>query len=537
MAGRTHMTSALIGLSIGLAAAVPAAAAAGGPLSSCPAALPVSVTAPTTNATALQRVGTLRVKALDDARVRNLHVVLRRGGRIVATASRGAAFEDGAALRLRVRGTLRAGVVSVVVTGRQADCATRLRVRRTLRLDARNLPVHVVETRRDLLDGRLAVTLGVSADKAISGLRARLLDAAGTTIAQVTRRASARSTATLDFAVRGSATGRRWLLVTAGVGGDPAPRAFADRIDLDDEPAPALGDAGPDVPAGPPPGAVVQRVSLAWSGGQWRGRESAGFYAAGIGDGQLVCRPDTQWMRVFPADRTRDATMMLWTLHDWEENREYALRESEMTRYTGPDFNEGFNKFSPAEKRAKGTFYGVVGDGLPAAGAFGSGRSPTEVRVSWSWDFTDEANASCSVEATFTSQGAGTIGPLATGLSLGWRGAGGVPADTTTVVPVPGLGGVRLRCDPGTEGVRALVIEPAKPLAGLELTTYEGSDTARRTIGNVPYLVPVPNNGLVEVVSPAGNAPLRLVLSSRWKVNDPDPAANFCHLSGLVVAG
>jgi hypothetical protein len=94
-----------------------------------------------------------------------------------------------------------------------------------------------------------------------------------------------------------------------------------------------------------------------------------------------------------------------------------------------------------------------------------------------------------------------------------------------------------MRCDPGIDGVRALVVEPSKTLPGLELTTHEGSDTTRRTIGNVPYLVPVPNNGLVEVASPAGTSPLRLVLSSRWKVNDPDPAANFCRLSGLVVAG
>jgi hypothetical protein len=518
----------LLGLLV-VAAPSPAAGA------SCPAKLPVSVSAPTTNAAALQRVGSLRLTTRDGARVRNVHVTLRRGGRTLADASRSEAIGDAAALRLRFRGTLSAGAVSITVSGRQAGCTARRQTRRALLLDERNLPVHVIETRRDLLDGRLAVTLGVSAQKSISGLRARLLDAAGTTISQVTRRASARSTAKLDFSLRGSATGRRWLLVTAGVGGEPVKRAFADAIELDDEPEP--GDVPPAEPAPPPPGAVVQHVSLAWSGGQWRGNESAGFYAAGIGDGQLVCRPDTQWMRVFPADRTRDATMMLWTFHDWEENSEYAIRESEMTQYTGRDFNEGFNKFQPAEKRAKGTFYGVIGDGLPAAGGLLSGRSPTEVRLSWSWDFTDEANASCSVDATFTSQGAGVTGPLATGLSLAWRGADGVPADTTTVVPVPGLGGVRLRCDPGIEGVRGLVVEPDRALAALELTTHEGSDTTRRTIGNTPYFVPVPNNGLVEVVASGGGPPLRLVLSSRWKVNDPDPAANFCRLSGIVVAG
>jgi hypothetical protein len=229
--------------------------------------------------------------------------------------------------------------------------------------------------------------------------------------------------------------------------------------------------------------------------------------------------------------------MMLWTFRDWEEAGEYAIREAELTRYTGPDFNEGLNKFQPAEKRSRGSFVGVVGDGLPAPGAFGSGRSPTEVRLTWSWDFSDPANASCNVDATFTSQGPGTVGSLATGLSLAWQGADGVPADTTIVTPVPGLGRVHLRCDPRPEGARQLIVEPDVSLPGLEILTHEGSDTSRGTIASTPYVVPVPNNGLVEVAASSGARPLRLVLSSRWKVNDPDPAANFCRLSGIVVAG
>ena len=229
--------------------------------------------------------------------------------------------------------------------------------------------------------------------------------------------------------------------------------------------------------------------------------------------------------------------MMLWTFRNWEESSEYALRESELTQYTGPDFNEGFNKFHPAEKRSRGSFVGIIGDGLPAAGMFGSGRSPTEVRLTWSWDFSDPASANCSVDATFTSQGAGTSGALATGLSLAWQGAQDVPADTTIATAVPGLGRVHLRCDPRPEGLRRLVVEPDVAVSGLELLTYEGSDTSRRAIINTPYVVPVPNNGLVELAASSGARPLRLVLSSRWKVNDPDPAANFCRLSGLAVVG
>ncbi len=503
----------------------------------CAATLPVSVSAPTSNAAALQEIGSLRVRTRDGVRVRNLHAILRRHERTVADGARGRAFSGAASLRLTFRGTLRAGATSVVVSGRQVGCTARRQVRRTLLLDERNLPVRVIETQRDLLDGRLGVTLGVAARTSITGLRARLLDGAGTTIAQVTRRAATTGTANLDFALRGSASGRRWLLVTAGVGGEPARRAFADRIELGSEADRMPGDLAWELAAPPPPGAIVQHAAISWSGGQWQGNEGASFYAPAIGDGEIVCRPDTQWIRVHPADRTRDAAMMLWTFRDWEHSSEYAIRESELTQYTGPDFNEGFNKFHPAEKRSGGSFVGVIGDGLPAAGVFGSGRSPTEVRLSWSWDFTDPASASCSVAATFTSQGAGTIGALATGLSLAWRGADGVPADTTTTTPVPGLGRVHLRCDPRPEGSRQLVVEPDRALAGLDVVGHEGSDTSRRTVANTPYVVPVPNNGLLEIGQSGAGPPLRLVLSSRWKVNDPDPAANFCRLSGIAVAG
>ena len=98
-----------------------------------------------------------------------------------------------------------------------------------------------------------------------------------------------------------------------------------------------------------------------------------------------------QWIRVFPSDRSRDAAMMLWTFRDWQGGSESALREAQMTPFTGPDFNEGLDKFTPPEKRSHGTFAGVVGDGLPPAGTAGVGRSPVEVRLSWSWDFEDPA--------------------------------------------------------------------------------------------------------------------------------------------------
>lgn len=530
------------------AALLLAAGALGGPLlapappvaaASCPHGLPVRVRTLTSNAAALPRVGVVRARAGGGARVRDLRVTLERGGRTVATGSRGPAFAGTVPVRLAFGRNPGPGRVDLVVSGRVVGCAASRRVRRTLRLDGRDLPLGMTASDRDTRDRRVAVTLRTVGGRPISGLRARMLDARGATVAQVMRRAPFSARARLRFALRSPlAPGRYTLLVTASVRGAAGQGAVAEPIMLEGGPPAGV----PQDPALPPPaataapGAVVQQVALDWSAGRWQGSDSAGFSAPGIGDGQLVCRPDTQWIRFFPADRARDVSMMLWTLRDWDGGSELAIREPQMTRFTGPDFNEGLNKFTPSEKRSRGSFVGVVGDGLPAAGTFGEGRSPTEVRLTWSWDFSDPATARCSVAATLTTQGPGTTGTVARGLSLAWNGADGVPADTTASTLVPGLGTVRLRCDAGPQGVRQLVVEPEVAIPGIMLTTYEGSDRSDRMLGNAPYVLPLPNNGLVEATAPGG-APLRLLVASRWKVNDPDPAENSCRLSGIVVIG
>jgi hypothetical protein len=496
----------------------------------------VRVQAPTANAAALRRVGFVRVLAGGGVRVKGLQVRLRHDGRLVAQGARAAAFGGSARVKLGFRAKVRPGSVSLTVSGRQTGCSSSLHDQSTLTLDGRNLEVDVTATDHDVVDRTLGVTLRAAGRQAISDLRARLLDPNGDVIAESTRKAPLRSSARLNFALSRSETGRHVLLVTAGVKGQKGRSSYAEPIDFATA---SPQDADPVAPGGSaaaPSGAVVAQSTVSWSGGAWPGHDSAGMTAPGIGDGELVCRPDTQWLRFYPTVRTRDVSMMLWTFHDWGAGNEYAIREADMTQYTGPDFDEGFNKFQPAEKVGHGTFVGLVGDGLPTAGTFGAGRPPTEIRLSYDWDFTDPATAHCNVTATMTSQGSTTTGTIARGFSLAYNGAAGVPADTTTATAVPGLGTVALRCDPGAGGDRALIVDPDAPLAGLTLTTYQGSDRSDRAVGDTPYELPLPNNGMIEARASDGSA-LRLIVSSRWKLDDPDPAQDFCRLSGLAVVG
>jgi hypothetical protein len=528
---RLRLTVVLVAL-VGAAGAVGAVGAAPATAATCPRELPVRAQTTTSNAAALQRIGVVRAIARGGRRVRDLRVTLVRGGRVVAKGSRARSFATSAPLRLTFRRPARPGSASLVVSGKVAGCAATRRTRRTLWLDANDLPIRVVATDRDARADRLAVTLSATRTRRITDIRARLLDVRGETIADVTRDAALHTRTRVEFALPAAAAGRRWLLVSANVQGDSARSTFAEAIDLD---AVAPADPSPPPPASSA-GAIVQQVAVSWSGGRWQSHDSASFSAPGIGTGQLVCRPDTQWIRVFPADRSRDVAMTLWTSRDWEGGGESTIRESQMTQFTGADFNEGLNKFTPPEKRSHGSFVGVLGPGLPSPGTFGGGRAPMEVRLAWSWDFTNPAAASCTVTATFTSQGPGTDGPVARGLALGWDGAAAVPADATTATRVPGLGTVSLRCDAGSDGLRQLVVEPDAALPALAVTTYQGSEGAGATLASAPYVVPLPNNGLVEAATTAGT-PLRLLVASRWKVNDPDPAQNSCRLSSIVVTG
>ncbi|MDX6680988.1 MAG: hypothetical protein QOG94_1027 [Solirubrobacteraceae bacterium] len=502
----------------------------------CPHELPLHVRTPTANASALQRVAMVRVIA--DAPVRDLHVLLEREGRTVARGSRGGSFVGGAAVRLAFRRAASPGRARLVVTGLVAGCDERRTSRREIELEGRDLPLGVTAGDVDVRDGSFEVTVLRRGQRPIANLRARVLDERGVAIAEVRRRAPlATSTRLVLTPQRLPARGRHWLLATATVGGGGRPSTVARPIRLQ---APVGAAPGPAPVASPEPqpdtGSVVQHVAVAWSGGRWQGSDAATFAVPGIGRGELVCRPDTQWLRIFPADRSRDVSMMLWTARDWETGGEVAIREAQLTPFTGPDFNEGLNKFTPTEHRSHGSFVGVVGDGLPALGTFGPGRSPTEVRLTWSWDLGDPQNARCDVQATLTSEGSGTDATVARGLSLRWRGDSEVPADLSAAAPVPGLGTVQLRCEPGPDGLRELVIAPQTPVPALVVTTYEGSDRRDRTLSGAPYVVALPNNGLVEATTPAG-APLRLLVASRWKVNDPDPAENSCRLSAIVVAG
>ncbi|MGK2956625.1 MAG: hypothetical protein ACSLFI_13280 [Solirubrobacterales bacterium] len=277
-------------------------------------------------------------------------------------------------------------------------------------------------------------------------------------------------------------------------------------------------------------GELVQKVSVDWYGGDYKGRETGGFIAPGIGYGEIVCSPDQQWIRFYPSNGSREAAMMNWTYKNWGTFSEKALREAKYANGTGPDFREGLNKFGPPEKYSTGSFQGIISDRGPIEGPGGvSLAPPTTLDMDWEWDFSQPKSARCHVNATFRTETESTERPLARSVQIVWRRErNATEKNTTSSVDVPGLGTVTAVCEAGPTGVRRLNID--SPVGG-RIVTREGSEDFSVTQKNGPLAAKLPNNGMLFLQLNSGE---RILVSSRWKTNDPDPDQNWCVISAQI---
>lgn len=116
---------------------------------------------------------------------------------------------------------------------------------------------------------------------------------------------------------------------------------------------------------------------------------------------------------------------------------------------------------------------------------------------------------------------------------------------------VPSVGTLTAVCNPGQQ---ALVLDSAPPpgmRALATVTTFQGEGTAAAANQRLPadpgsgrIVIPLPNNAVVEVVlsmepqsgdGGPGPSPATVMASSEWKLNDPNPANDFCFVAGQAL--
>ncbi|MCW2991033.1 MAG: hypothetical protein JWM73_1627 [Solirubrobacterales bacterium] len=470
--------------------------------------------------------------------IEGVKVVMRRGKKVLATQTLDRLSTSGGVVRLlpptgQAALAIGQGNVTIRVTGtRAAACPKRVvDYRGTWSFSAPTLPVRAAPATTFVEDARLSglrLYLRSVGQRVVRGVRATLLKDNGKAIATAKTPAALEDGTILDVAVPDSlAAGRYRLRFSGRPEGSSSTQTWT--TDL------VLGSRGG--PGSPPvdqaAGLSEQHVTVDWSHNRAGGRDTAGFVAPGIGYGEIVCGFQQQHVRFYPNDVGREQSMMLWTYKDWQENSEKSIRESVHTQFTGPSFQEGLNKFSPPEKHMTGEYEGIITDrGVLDAPFAGALAPPTYIKVDWTWDFSDRADSSCHVDATLVTENGDptTERPLARSVQVVWRGDPNAAGHDTSVADVPGVGTVSLTCQALPGGTRTLRIDPAE--LGGSVTVREGGEDKLTNYSAGPLVVQLPNNGQVTIGLYGGAS---LMVSSRWKVNDPKPGENWCRVAAQAV--
>jgi len=509
------------------ALALPASASA----SSC-AKLPVTASRATTDPVAYQDAG--KVSLYASRVLRDVRVKVVSGKRVLARGSAKKVSAGRAIVPVRFVQIL-GGRVTVVVSGRTAGCAKRSSYSREWLFAAAALPVLAGRPSAYVEDygSTMNIVLRTVGGDALSDITLDLVGPNGDVVSSATYRPSfdrlvvialplkaALAPGTYKLKIRGRSAGRSGVLRRV----QPVALRSAEGSNLPTDPNAAPSD-------GSDSGITTQHATVDWSGDQWQGREVGGFIVPGMGYGEVVCRPDAQWIRFFSSETGHEIAMMNWTKRDWVQWHEDSLREAVLTPNTGTQFNEGFNKWNPySEKQSSGSFEGIISDRGPFGAPGGSSfAQPTTLSLAWSWDFTQTGQYRCSVNASFATQAEGASRPLARSTSLNWRGDANAAGNDGTTTIVEGLGRVDVSCQAGADGTRWVTITGPESAT---ITKREGSDETVTTVETGPVAMPLPTNGMLKFDFGSGRT---LLLSSRWKVDDPDPTQNFCFIAGQSI--
>ncbi len=512
-------------LFLGLLAALAPVSSASTASSKC--RLPLSVKLNSHDPTELLEGAQAWVYVKSGGNVSGAKVTVRRGGGLFAKGRITGRLASGrtTVVRLYQKKMINRGKYRVTVSARKSGCQKRRTKVRAWGFGAPSLPVKALPYSTKVNDnvGVVRFALRPIRRAKVGTVRASLLNSNGATVAEdlIPELGSDQIVAELPISSRLSPGTYTVKLVGQEISSDIWRRS--------DQEVRFVSGGGAAAPV-EPTGMQVQRVAVDWNGGQWQGRQFGGFIAPGIGFGEIVCSPDQQWVRFYPSNGGREAAMMTWTDKDWGSFSEVALREAKYANGTGPDFREGLNKFTPTEKWSRGSFQGIISDRGPIEGPGGvSLAPPTTYDLDWEWDFSKSGKASCHVEAIFRTETDRPEKPLARSAQIVWRGeTNATPQNAVSSVDFPDLGEVTLTAEAGPTGVRRLTID--SPIGG-RVVTREGSDVESVDFEQGPITARLPNNGMLFLQLNGGE---RIMVTSRWKVNDPAPEKNWAVISAQI---
>jgi hypothetical protein len=320
---------------------------------------------------------------------------------------------------------------------------------------------------------------------------------------------------------------------------------------------------------------LSQKLSVSWRNDNRPVHARATFAIPGIGAGEVVCKPNTTWIRMLPADTGAENSM--WTVKFQTKNgvAQSAVKDVRVYKFstptstvphgTGPTAYEGFNQDTPIEPADTGSMVGLISKRGALNAPGGAGVAPTSFQLSWNWTGFGTPAARCNVNATFITRIVGRSRSVSNGrpsklpnslspafsFNVNWHGQAEVaPAATRPhSLAVPRIGKLAATCQTGIAGQSYLTLTPApgaSPFASVAAYQGEGIHNSVQTdyytdpTAGLLGPIPLPVNGmLVATLLPAWQASpgqaAQLVVSSLRKTNDPDPRDNYCEISAQVV--
>jgi len=489
--------------------------------------LPLSVKLSSHNPTDLLEKSQAWVYVKPGSRVNGARVKVRRGGKVFAKGRMSGRLAAGrtSIIRLKTVRAIGAGKYRVDVSARKGGCSKARTKKAKWGFRKPSLPVRAlpVSTRVGDNVGSVRFALGPIRRIAVGRVRVTLQNSNGATVAEQVIPDLGRNQIVAELPISGRLSPGKYKVVLVGQEKDGG-------IWRRSEQTVRFVSGGGGAKPIEPTGEQIQKVVVNWSRGDFKGRETGGFVAPGIGYGEIVCSPDQQWIRFYPSNGGREAAMMNWTFKNWGTFSEKSLREAKYANGTGPDFREGLNKFGPPEKYSTGEFQGIISDRGPIEGPGGvSLAPPTTLNMAWEWDFNSSKGSRCHVEATFRTETELEDKPLARSAQIVWRREkNATEKNTISKTDFPGLGEVSVVCEAGPTGVRRIAID--SPVGG-RIITREGSDDFLVNQGSGPIVSRLPNNGMLFLQLNSGE---RVLVSSRWKANDPNPDKNWCVIAAQI---
>lgn len=292
-----------------------------------------------------------------------------------------------------------------------------------------------------------------------------------------------------------------------------------------------------------------KRIVVKWQGYQKKPKYQKTADVPGIGQVDLVCRPNTTMIRLHANDRRAETQMWMAKFETKDGTDRVAVKNVRIFTYataaddgrggTSSQAHEGLNQKSPIEDFEKGSAYGVIsqrpGRNQPGGGTLA--LPATAFKLTWYWErFAYPGSQYCKMTLALRTDTDQQFG-------LSWHGDDEAASHSTSTTQLPGFGEVQLRCETGRDGEQTVALRTDDPESYMDYEYVRGegqvsdhvdhySDLSWDPVTGLLGPVDLPTNGMMRIWWSVGGEKRLWVLSSYMVVNNTaKPFLNVCEVA------